>query len=87
MDETQLKSYDIYENRCLVGFLKTTAAAAKILFDELGEEDRTGVTTELVRLMAVYGRLFGITDTGELTHLPEPSAIFSASLAYAPFMN
>lgn len=85
LDETQLKSYDIYENRCLVGFLKTTAAAAKTLFDELREEDRTGVTTELVRLMAVYGRLFGITDTGELTHLPEPSAIFSASLAYRPF--
>ena len=85
VDETQLKSYDIYENRCLVGFLKTTAAAAKTLFDELGEEDRTGVTTELERLMAVYARLFGMTDVGELTHLPEPSAIFSASLAYRPF--
>ena len=85
VDETQFKSYDIYENRCLIGFLKTAVAAANALFADLGEEDRLGLTTQLESLIAVYSRLFGVTDAGELTNLPEPSAIFSASLAYRPF--
>lgn len=85
VDETQFKSYDIYENRCLIGFLKTVTAAAKALFETLGEEDAAGLTTQLESLIAVYSRLFGVADVGELTNLPEPSAIFSASLAYRPF--
>ena len=91
IDETQQRSYDIYENRCLVGFLKTVLAAAVAFVNDLGKAGAEvmpkakGIVTQLQVQIAVYSGLFAVTDVGELSVLPQPSPIFISSAAYRPF--
>lgn len=91
IDETQQKSYDIYENRCLVGFLKTVLAAATDFVKDLGAAcaeafpKAKGIVSQLQVQIAVYSGLFAVTDVGELSVLPQPSPIFISSAAYRPF--
>lgn len=91
IDQTQQKSYDIYENRCLVGFLKTVFAAATEFVRELGTAGAEalpkakGIVSQLQVQIVVYSSLFAVTDVGELSVLPQPSPIFISSAAYRPF--
>ena len=91
IDETQQRSYDIYENRCLVGFLKTVLSAAAAFVSDLrktGAEEMPkakGIVSQLQVQLAVYSGLFAVTDVGELSTLPQPSPIFISSAAYRPF--
>lgn len=91
IDETQQRSYDIYENRCLVGFLKTVLAAAVAFENDLGQAGAEampkakGIVSQLQVQIAVYSGLFAVTDVGELSVLPQPSPIFISSAAYRPF--
>ena len=97
LDVTNKKSFDIYENRCLVGFLKTvlhTAQALEEKMDELfteeaveekGELARAQMRAPLQNLVAAYARCFDIEDAVPLAGLPQPSAVFISSMAYRPF--
>ncbi len=96
LDEINKKSFDIYENRCLIGFLKTVLQTAQQLqetIDDLTADDAAEETAGLPRaamlaplqgLVAAYARCFDIEDAAPLAGLPQPSAIFISSMAYRP---
>lgn len=98
LDEINQKTFDIYENRCLVGFLKTVIETVQTVLRTLeahlgknidtvqftGQKD---VLLPLQDLYAAYSRLFALNDVPSLIDMPKPSAIFISSLAYRPFFD